>query len=113
MIVTGSLLLVGATITGCASDQAHRYYLDHKLAPKSVDQVEILWAPPTRPYILVADYQARGESAFDMRERAASHGADAVIVTQIGGDVFRSKEYPDPDRSQRFSRITGSAIVYK
>lgn len=98
---------------GCATDQAHRYYLDKKLAPKPVNQVEILWAPPANRYILIADYQSRGERPADMQKRAADDGADAVIVTLIGGFVSLSKENLEPDRFQQFSRITGSAIVYE
>lgn len=100
--------------TGCATDQAHRYYLTEKLPSKSLEQVEILWAPPSRPYILVADYQSRGESAADMQKRAAADGADAVVVTLIGGSfVYITQDRPNPNPVSTFSRITGSAIIYK
>lgn len=115
-----SSITIAFLIAGCASDQAHRYYLDQKLTPKAPDQVEILWTPPVRPYTLIADFQSRGESAVDMQKRAAELGADAVIVTPLGGLVLKDQQYANssalynqPSQTQLFQRITASAIIYQ
>lgn len=49
-------------ITGCVSDQAHRYYAAERFPPKTVEEVEVLRDIPTRPHEIIADFQARGAS---------------------------------------------------
>lgn len=98
----------------CTSDQANRYYSSVKYPAKSIEAVEILRAPPSRPYDVIADFQSRGESPHDMRRKAAAIGADAVIVAMLGGYRARSDEWAGEDsESHTYSRIVGTAIRYK
>jgi hypothetical protein len=101
------------SVAGCASDQAHRYYGSTKYAPKALESVELLSQAPERPFSVIADFQSRGESPDDMRKRGAEIGADAVIVTLLGGYVRVSSEWIQKDTGTSYSRITGTAIVYK
>lgn len=113
-------------LTGCVSDQAHRYYLDERYPPKDVEDVEVLWRAPEEPYTVIADFQARpgglgpgirshGEWAAEyMQKKAAQIGADAVIVGTYGGYRAKGDEWAGIDRhSETYSRITGTAIKYK
>jgi hypothetical protein len=104
-------LLLG--LGGCATDVANRYYLKERLQPRSVEEVEILWARPAREFIVMADFQSRGESPQDIRDKAAQIGADAVIVSLLGGVYSKSEEWASDDRNRRtYSRISGTAILY-
>lgn len=50
----------------------------------------------------------------DMRKKAAAVGADAVIVTILGGYYSISEEWAESDSySHTYSRIAGTAIKYR
>lgn len=113
-----AVLVVGAILAsfdvGCASDQASRYFLSEKLPARAVEQVEVLLKPPTRAYEIVAEFQSRGEDAQDMRRKAASVGADAVIVVFAGGVRAANAEWAsDQTYGDMYTRIIGTAIRYK
>lgn len=108
------MLLWLSAFSGCVSDQAHRYYADTMYPPKAVDEVEVLQDAPTRPYEVIADFQARRASVDYMREKAAQIGADAVIVGMYGGYRSRGDHWANEDKhSNTYSRITGTAIRYR
>jgi hypothetical protein len=108
-----SVLLV-LVFVGCARDVANRYYGGVTYPPKEPRDVEILWRAPTRDYVVIADFQSRNETPDDMRDRAAKIGADAVIISILGGQYSRSEEWAASDRySDTYSRITGTAVKYK
>ena len=101
-------------ICSCASDVANRYYLKDTYPPKPPFEVELLSHNPEREFIVMADFQARGETPEGMRKRAAEIGADAVIVQILGGNYSRSDEWVGKDSmSTTYSRITATAIKYK
>jgi len=105
-------------VTGCASDVANRYYGGIRYPPKRPDQVEILRRRPDRNFTVIADFQSRGETVADMREKAAQIGADAVIISILGGfaggGADLREESAGADRSSNiYSHITGTAIIYK
>jgi len=108
------LILTTAGMAGaCASDQASRYFLSEKLAPRSVEQVVLLNAAPARRYEIIAEFQARGSSPETMRKKAAEVGADAVIVVLAGGYRATSSEWAsDATYSSYYTRIIGTAIRY-
>lgn len=102
------------SIASCVSDEAHRYYASDHYAPRPCTEVEVLRAAPTKEYVVIADFQARGANEKYMQKKAAEIGADAVIVGIFGG--FRSKkdDWASEDReSNTYTRITGTAIRYK
>jgi len=108
------LLCLLLAITGCASDIANRYYGKTTYPPNQPNEVEILWKCPTRPYDVIADFQSRGESPEDMRSKAAQIGADAVIVSTLGGYYKIGEEWVGSDSySHTYTRITGTAIKYR
>jgi len=101
-------------LTSCATDVANRYYGNTTYPTKNPRDVEILRTAPTRDFIVIADFQSRGEGAEDMRDKAAQIGADAVIVRILGGLYSKDEEWADKDRYRdSYSRITGTAIKYK
>lgn len=107
-------LLVASLLGGCATDVANRYYAAEQYPPKDSKEVELLWHRPSREFIVIADFQSRGESPEAMRKRAAQIGADAVIVTILGGYYYRGEEWAGEDsQANTYSRITGTAIKYK
>lgn len=100
---------------GCVSDVANRYYGSTKFPPRPVDEVEVLSAPPARPYDVIADFQSKGESSGSLQRKAAKIGADAIIVTPLGGNVPIASEWAG-DRTYRApfnERIVGTAVRYK
>jgi adenine/guanine phosphoribosyltransferase-like PRPP-binding protein len=109
-----ALIAVGlATVAGCGTDVANRYYPDVHYPPKPVEQVELLKKEPTRHYAVIADFQARGETAQDMRRLAAKIGADAVIVTYLGGFYNSGDQWAGQDsQNNTYSRIVGTAVKY-
>ena len=108
------LFAVALLLGSCVSDVANRYYGTEQYAAKDPKEVEILWQCPKREFIVIADFQSRGESPEDMRKRAAKIGADAVIVAILGGLYDRNEEWAGIDRqSGTYTRITGTAIKYK
>lgn len=113
-IIGISLLSLIIILTSCATDVANRYYGTIKYPPKNPQEVEILWQQPPKDFFVIADFQSRGESPEGLREKAAQIGADAVIVSILGGYYSRSEEWAGNDRQRNtYSRITGTAIKYK
>lgn len=100
------------SLTGCVTDVANRYYSDVQYPPKEVEQVEILKGRPSRPFTVIADLQSRGETPQGMRKRAAKIGADAVIITHLGGDVSVSSEWAGQNSLNTYTRLIGTAIKY-
>lgn len=99
---------------GCASDVANRYYKQERYTPKPVEQVDLLFSKPDRSFEVIADFQSRGESPEDYREKAARIGADAVIVTHLGGFYATDEQWAGTDRykDRYHSHIIGTAIRY-
>jgi len=109
-----SLLLFLIFMTACATDVANRYYGTVRYEPKNPEDVEILWEKPNKGFIVIADFQSRGESPNAIRKKAAKIGADAVIVSILGGFYSYGDEWASSDRHKgTYSRITGTAIKYK
>ena len=108
-----TLLITCLLLCGCASDVANRYYSSIKYPSKAPELVEILDSKPDRKFEVIADFQSRGESGKSLQKKAAELGADAVIVTTLGGYYSRNEEWASEDRHKdSFSRIIGSAIIY-
>ena len=113
-IIGLSLLSSIMLLTSCATDVANRYYGTVRYPPKNLQEVEILWQKPTRDFFVIADFQSRGEGPEAIREKAAQIGADAVIISILGGYYSRSEEWASYDsQGNTYSRITGTAIKYK
>jgi len=110
-LVLSTLILL---LSSCVSDVAHRYYLSETFPSKDPSEVEILTSNPSRDFIIMADFQSRGESANSLRNRAARIGADAVIVSNLGGSYSLSEKWAGEDRhAGTADRIVGTAIKYK
>lgn len=108
-IVLGLLLA-----EGCATDVANRYYLEEHYPPRDPKTVELLWRRPDRAFVVMADFQSRGESPEDIRKKAAQIGADAVIVATIGGLYDRRTEWAGTDKEKNtYTHITGTAILFQ
>ncbi|MEI8195109.1 MAG: hypothetical protein WCI73_04290 [Phycisphaerae bacterium] len=101
-------------LASCASDQAARYFADEHYPARPDDQVQVLQAAPAQPYKLVAELQARNMWTSEIRHWAAQLGADAVIVTRLGGDRAKSDVWAAEDTAgtSAASRVTGIAIKY-
>lgn len=113
-ILSLSLSLCGLLIGSCVSDVANRYYGAVRYSPKPAQEVEVLRKRPDRDFIVIADFQSRGESIEDMREKGARIGADAVIVSILGGYYDRNEQWAGEDRYRNtYSRIAATAIKYK
>jgi hypothetical protein len=109
-----AFLVAASLLGGCAMDVANRYYAAEKFPPKAPKDVELLWQRPSRDFVVIADFQARGESPEAMRKRAAKIGADAVIVAILGGYYYSGDEWAGKDsQGNTYTRITGTAIRYK
>jgi hypothetical protein len=101
-------------VIGCVEDEANRYYLKEKLPPKNVKAVEVLREKPQRPFIVIADFQARNASFEYMQKRAAEIGADAVIVVPAGGWYSQNEVWAGKDEhSSSYTRLIGTAIKYE
>lgn len=99
---------------GCAYDEAARYYAAQRYVATDTKEVEVLYEPPQQPYEVIADFQARGASVNHMRKKAAKVGADAVIITTLGGYRDLSEEWAGEDRYAKwYSRIAATAIKYR
>jgi hypothetical protein len=108
------LTLILCLLPSCAGDVANRYYGKMKYPPKEPGEVQILQERPARPYEVIADFQSRGETPEDMRRRAAQIGADAVIISRLGGLYSTGEEWAGSDSYRHtYSRITGTAIKYR
>jgi hypothetical protein len=107
------LLIVG--LTGCAEDVANRYYSGKKYPAKNVEEVEILTSKPEKDFIVIADFQSRGESDKSFAKRAALIGADAIIVNSVGGMYSWGEESASADRHKHdyHSHRIATVIKYK
>ena len=107
--LSASLLL----LSSCASDVANRYYAAEHYPAKKTAEVEVLYKNPARPYEVIADFQAHDAGQATMRRMAAKIGADAVIVSLLGGRY--SGQWADDKNwaNGTYSRVTGTAIKYK
>ena len=96
-------------------DVANRYYATETFAPRPAEQVSILSKAPGRPYEVIAEFQSRNETPVSMQKRAAEIGADAVIITLVGGAKDLDEEWASSDRykNKSYSRILGVALRYK
>ena len=108
------LFIFGLSLIGCASDVANRYYAAKQYPSKNKADVLILNSKPTKAFIVIADFQSRGETPSDLQEKAAKIGADAVIISRIGGLYSRSEEWASKDRyqGQFHDHILGTAIKF-
>jgi hypothetical protein len=112
--VIGLVLLLCPLLAACATDVANRYYGTARYAPRDTTEVELLWQRPTKDFVVIADFQSRGESPEAIRRKAADIGADAVIVSILGGYYSRGEQWAANDKhADTYSRITGTAIKYK
>lgn len=107
------LCLFAFFYAGCARDVANRYYGSEKYPPKKPSEVLLLDSKPSGDFDVVADFQSRRETPEDLREKAAEIGADAVIVTTLGGHYNRGDEWAHQDTSGTYSRIIGTAIKFR
>ncbi len=110
-----TLIILGLSLVGCSSDIANRCYKCGKFPPKNKEEVLILDSKPTRPFDVIADFQSRGETPSDLQEKAAAIGADAVIVSHVGGFYSRDEEWASQDRykGEFHDHILGTAIKFK
>jgi hypothetical protein len=109
-----TMLVLASLLTGCATDVANRYYVAEKYPAKNPKEVELLWQRPSREFTVIADFQSRGESPEAVRKKAAKIGADAVIISILGGLYDISEQWAGNDRqSNTYTRITGTAIKYR
>ena|SRR5450759_363456 len=101
-------------LSSCASDVASRYYGKRTYPPRQLNEVQLLRESPDRPHDVIADFQSRGETPEDMRRKAAQIGADAVIVSTLGGYRAKGEEWAGSDSyGHTYNRITGTAIKYR
>lgn len=101
-------------LCSCATDVANRYYSSERFPARNPKDVEILFRQPTQKFDAIADLQSRNESPRGMRNRAAKIGADAVIVTPLGGYYSLGDEWAGADSmSGTYTRLVGTAIKYK
>ena len=108
------LLFFILSLLSCATDVANRYYSSEQYPPKSKEDVLILDSKPTRAFVVIADFQSRGESSSDLQKKAADIGADAVIISHVGGYYSRSEEWAANDRYKEayYDHILGTAIKF-
>ena len=121
VVIAAMVILVSA----CASkDIANRYYSNQQYTAKAPAEVQILTGAPAEEFEVIADFQMRRETPNEIRNRAAKIGADAVIVTLLGGERGEAEEWAGGDAKKArvltsgeaegvYSRIVGTAIKYK
>ena len=108
------MILLCIWLAGCATGEANRYYLKEKFPAKDIKEVKVLRVAPSRPHIVIADFQASNVPIKFMQKRAAAIGADAVIVTPTGGWYSCSETWAGSDRhSNSYTGLVGTAIKYK
>lgn len=108
-----AIVLLALALTGCATDVANRYYSDQHYTARPVEEVAILTNAPAHPYEVIADFQSRGDTAKSLRSKAAKIGADAIIVTYIGGSYYSGDQWAGQDsQRQTYSHIIGTAIKF-
>jgi len=100
--------------SSCVSDEANRYYLSERFPVKKPSEVAVLFSKPKRDFIVIADFQSRGDTAQAMQKKAAKIGADAVIVTFLGGYYdMRSQWASEDSQADSYSRVVATAVKYK
>lgn len=107
--------VLAVALGACATDKANRYYVQETYSEKAPNEVQILWKRPDAEFTVIADFQSRGETAEDMRAKAAKVGADAVIVVYLGG-IYTGEEWASQDRRRNstiYTRLVGTAIKFK
>lgn len=109
-IATLLMAIISAVLVACATDVANRYYLSEHYPSRPVNNVQLLKKAPSRSYIVMADFQSRGETPSDMQAKAAEIGADAVIVVLLGGEA-EGKAWANSE-SSTYTHIVGTAIKY-
>ena len=108
------VFILALLLPSCASDVANRYYGQVRYPPRPAAEVQVLRTKPLRDFTVIADFQSRHESVAAMREKAAQIGADAVIISILGGYYDWTEQWASEDRySNTYTRITGTALVYK
>ena len=108
------VFLLSILLSACASDVANRYYGETIYPEKDKSEVAILWRKPARDFIVIADFQSRGETPEDLQRKAAKIGADAVIISLLGGAYNRGDQWAGKDTmANSYTHITGTAIRYK
>lgn len=113
LVRSACLALIVTATASCATDVANRYYADKRYPATTLESVEVLTAPPSRPYVVIADFQARNASVKSMRRQAAKIGADAIIVSGLGGYVSVHSEWADDrDYPRHAARVFATAIKY-
>jgi hypothetical protein len=102
------------SLLGCVSDVANRYYSSEQYPPKNKEDVLILHSKPIKPFVVIADFQSRGENSSDLQEKAANIGADAVIISHVGGYYSTGEEWASQDRykNEYHDHILGTAIKF-
>jgi uncharacterized protein YbjQ (UPF0145 family) len=113
LLLTPIIAVCTIALSSCATDVANRYYASTTYPEKKPDQVQVLRQAPSQPYEVIADFQSRGDSIKSVRNKAAKIGADAVIISTLGGYYERAEEWASGDaQSNTYSRICGTAIRY-
>jgi hypothetical protein len=108
------LIIAVLLLGGCVRDEANRYYGSTHYSEKDVSQVALLKKRPDRPFVVIADFQSRGDTAEGLRKKAAKIGADAVIVTFLGGWYDLDDKWAGQDsKSTSYNRAVGTAIKYQ
>jgi hypothetical protein len=106
-------IVIAILISGCVSDQAHRIYIsENSYQPKNPESVEILYKKPSKEFTVIADLQARGKALEEFRAIGGKIGADAIIISYLGGNIV-SAEFAGKDEGKTYNRIAGTAIKYK
>lgn len=102
-------------IAACTDDTALRYYSEEKYPPKQVEEVIVYRSKPSNPFITLADFQSRWKSEEGLKKLAAEIGADAIIVSNIGGYYSTDEQWASEDRykDSSSSRIIATAIKFK
>lgn len=104
------------SLGGCVgpTDVANRYFATEKYPAKSPTEVTILASAPSEPHFIIAEFQSRNESPASVQKKAAEIGADAVIITLLGGHHSLSQEWASDDkyRNKSYTRILGVALKY-
>ena len=98
---------------GCASDVANRYYSDTKYPAKPLEQVDVFTNAPSRAYVVIADFQGRNQSPRELRKQAAKIGADAIIISYIGGAYDSRDQWAGHDSQKNtYTHIIGTVLKY-
>lgn len=81
------LMLLCLLLVGCASFDVTKMDNVKTYPPNNPADVEILTQEPARPYVVIAEIRAQGETISRqenmkerMKEKAAAMGADAIIL---------------------------------